>query len=77
MTLVNTVLRVIADVTGVPSDKLDESSSVETVETWDSMAHINIVLSLEACFGVAISPEQAGELLSVSDIVAFLRQRTG
>lgn len=72
MAVIPEIIDVIANVTGLDPALLSEDSSVETVPEWDSLAHLNVVLSLEGRFGVTIAPEQAVELLSVRDIKAFL-----
>ncbi|MEQ8843890.1 MAG: acyl carrier protein [Phycisphaerales bacterium] len=53
---------IIGDALGrepVPAD-----ASPETIEEWDSIAHLNIVMSLEAAFGVTFDPEEIAELVT-------------
>lgn len=47
-------------------DQIDDSSSPETIEQWDSMGHLMLVSELEKCFNIS---------LSVSDIVAMVNVR--
>jgi acyl carrier protein len=69
------VYRVVSDVFGVPLESVNDDSSADTIETWDSLTHINLVLSLENEFGVALSPEDAMEMLSVKLIRMILEER--
>lgn len=66
------VLRIVSDVLGEPMDRLDGSSSPDTVESWDSLNHMNLVLAVEEEFGVQFSDDQIVQLLTVGAIVAEL-----
>ena len=63
------VRQIVADIFGVPIDSVTADSSPESIENWDSMAHLNLVLSLEQAFGVNFPPDEIAELISVSAIV--------
>ena len=43
---------------------LDEGSSMDTIETWDSMRHMQLVLALEDEFRVTIPDEDAANITS-------------
>ena len=64
----NTVEDVVSRVFGVDSGSLDESSSPETVEGWDSMGHLNLVAALEHDFNVSIDIGDVMEMVSVRRI---------
>ena len=66
------VRRVVSDVLGTPIEEIDEDSSPDTIETWTSSAHLNLVLALEAEFQVCFSDEDATEMLSVRLIEMIL-----
>ena len=53
-------------------DSIDDDTSPENVEEWDSLAHVALMVALESEFGVSISPSQAVELGDVGKIKAFL-----
>jgi len=72
MTVKTEVIGVIADITGVAANDINTDSSVENIEAWDSMAHVNIVLAIENRFGVTIPLEQAALLMSVAEICEYL-----
>lgn len=57
--------RIVSDVFGIPRNDVDDGTSPDDVETWDSEAHINLILSLEEEFGISLSPEEALQMLSV------------
>ena len=56
--------QVFADVFGVDVNTIGETTSIDTVERWDSMRHMNLVLALEDRFQVTLSEEQTLEILN-------------
>jgi acyl carrier protein len=56
--------RTLAEVLGVPEASIGEETSMDTVDAWDSLKHLNLVLALEEQFGMSFSEEQSMEILS-------------
>ena len=50
---------------------LSDSDSPESIEGWDSANHVNLVLALEAEFGIAFDTDEIAELTTV----AMIRER--
>ena len=69
---VRTVEDIVAGVFGVDRGGIDESSSPETVEGWDSMGHLNLLAALEANFNVNIDIGDVVEMVSVRKIREIL-----
>ena len=66
-------LRTIAsDIFSVPADKITADSSPQTIENWDSMQHLNLVLAVEEKFGVQLSPEEVEQMKSVGAVAAIV-----
>jgi acyl carrier protein len=61
-----------ARVFGVAPAQLDDGASNATVPAWTSLAHVNLVLALEAEYGVRLSVEDALEATSVGAIKRVL-----
>lgn len=53
---------IIGDALGVSPVAAD--ASPQTIEEWDSIAHLNIVMALEGAFGVRFDPEEIPELVT-------------
>ena len=77
MSLRDRVVRVTSQVLNLPAGAITEESSPRTVEGWDSLGHMNLMLALEEEFGVQFSDERILQLLSVGAIVQALRELTG
>ncbi len=67
--------RVVAEVFGMPLESVTTATSHETIEGWDSLNVLNVLMSIEGEFGVQISPEEAVEFVSVEKILAVLRSK--
>ena len=72
MNVSDQVRTIAADLFGVPADKITPTSTPETIETWDSIQHLNLVLALEEKFGVQLSPEEIEQMKSIADIVKLV-----
>ena len=57
--------QVVSRVFGIPLEKVTENSSPDNIEKWDSLSHINLIVSIEAEFAINLTPEEAMEMLSV------------
>jgi acyl carrier protein len=74
------LLQLFADVFEVPPEEVKPESSPDTVPTWDSIRHLNLVVALEQEFGLQFEPEEIEQMLSVeliADLVNEKRHRNG
>lgn len=69
------VAHVVSKVFAIPVDEVTNDTSPDNVKLWDSLQHLNLVLALEAEFGLSLSPEEAMEMLSVGLIRMTLSER--
>lgn len=60
----NTLKQVIATLLTVDVTAIDSEASMDTIPTWDSLRHMNLVLALEEEFKVSIPDEDAGNITS-------------
>ena len=67
--------QLVAEVFGLPFDQVTRVTSHETIEGWDSLNVLNVLMAVEGEFGVTISPEEAASFLSVEKILAVLESK--
>lgn len=67
--------QVLADVLDLEASAIGETASVDTIEQWDSLKHLNLVLALEECFGVTLTEEQTVQILSYRLIKIALEEQ--
>ena len=58
-TVDNRINRIVSEVFGVRTDRIDNDSSPDSIPSWDSMSHIHLILALESEFSVDLSPEDS------------------
>ena len=63
---------VISNVLGVPIDAINDNSSPDSIDKWDSLSHLNLVMAIEAEFDVELTPEDSMDMLSVKLIRMIL-----
>jgi acyl carrier protein len=67
--------KVLADVFGTEPSAISETASVDTIEQWDSLKHLNLVLALEERFSVTLTEEQSVQILSYPLIKIALEEQ--
>ena len=68
------VRSIASDIFGVPADKITTESSPETIENWDSMQHLNLVLAIEEKFGVQLEPEDIERMKNIGAVAALVEK---
>lgn len=71
----NQLKRIISDILEVSLDNINEDSSPDNIEQWDSLSHIKLVMAIEAEFQVKLSPEDMTDMLSVKLIKIILEEK--
>jgi acyl carrier protein len=64
-----------SDLFGVPVEQITAASSPQTLENWDSIQHLNLVLAVEEKFGVQLSPEEIEEMKSVGETAKLVESK--
>ena len=65
----------ISRVFGVERRLVSDTTSHATLEAWDSLAHMTLIVELESTFGVSLSAEDALAMTDVATIKRLLRER--
>ena len=68
------VRNVASDIFGIPADKITAESSPETIENWDSMQHLNLVLAVEEKFGVQLDPEDIEQMKNIGAVAKLVEK---
>ena len=71
------VKQVMADILDLDPGSIDESTTQDNTETWDSLSQINLLVALEQEFNIAFEPAEVELLLSFQDILEVLEKKLG
>lgn len=58
----------------VPKEEVNNESSPDTIESWDSLNHMNLVFALEDAYDVKFSDEAIVKMLDVASISSELKR---
>jgi acyl carrier protein len=50
-------------------EQVDENASQQSIEKWDSLGHLNLIVALEEEFDVSFEPEDIAKMTSVQIII--------
>lgn len=67
------VREIAADILQIDSASVTPDSSPETIESWDSVQNLNLVLALEEAFGFEFAPEEMDQMKTagkIADVIA-------
>jgi len=66
---------VISRILGVSVKTLNEESSQDTVEYWDSFKHMNLILAIEEEFKLTFSDPEIMSIKKIKDISNLLQEK--
>jgi acyl carrier protein len=72
MSQFETVRRIVADVLETTPDKISPTTVPDELAQWDSIRHMNIILSLEAELGIEFSEQDIEAMTDIPQILAVL-----
>ena len=66
--------KILSQVLNVPIEQINNESSPDTIDGWDSLKHMNLVLAIEQEFNIQFTEEQIFEMLNVALIKESLKE---
>jgi acyl carrier protein len=54
---------------------LTDATTAQNIPAWDSVAHINLMFSIEQAFGVHFSGNELAEFNNIGELKAFLMSK--
>ena len=70
----NRIKNIMSAVFEIPASEIDGDSSVDTIKSWDSLKHMNLIIALEEEFQITIPDEEVGNLISYPLIKLILTE---
>jgi len=68
---------VVATVLGAEPGQIDDATSPKTLAAWDSVTHIQLVLAVEAEFGVQFDADEIADLASYRALKSAVERLRG
>jgi acyl carrier protein len=77
MVLSDRVFSILTVILDVDREALRPESSPDTLEEWDSVKHMDLILALEEEFSIQFRDEEIANLASVSELMQAITAKTG
>ena len=68
------VYKIISQIMNYPVEKINAESAPDSIDTWDSMSAMNLVLALEEAFDMQFEDEHLMEMMNAGLIVAVIKE---
>jgi acyl carrier protein len=69
------IFKVMSNVLEIEFQHLDENSSTDNIENWDSIRHLNLILALEEEFEIMIPDDEVGNLVNFKLIEIIVNEQ--
>ena len=63
---------VIGDTFDIDEDDINDQTSNETVEKWDSLNHLRLVTAIESEFGITLTMDEINSMSSYPQIIELV-----
>ncbi|MEO0543142.1 MAG: acyl carrier protein [Pseudomonadota bacterium] len=70
-------IALVSEATGYSASEITSEDDAETLPLWDSVAHINIVMAIEAELGRSLNTDEIIDITSIAGIQALLQKSAG
>ena len=68
---------IAADILQIDKTSLTPESSPQSIESWDSVQHLNLVLAIEEQFRLQFEPEEMDGMKNIGAIAALVARKSG
>ena len=72
--LENRIKNVMAAVFKLTVDTINDNASVDTIESWDSLKHMDLIIALEKEFDITIPDDEVVNMLSFGVILRIVNE---
>ena len=71
------IYQLMSNVFEIQVEEISEDSSLDNIESWDSIRHLNLILAIEEEFGITIPDEEVGNLVNYKLIELTINEQLG
>jgi acyl carrier protein len=69
--------QVMGAILGIPPESVGPGTSTDTVEGWDSLKHMRLIIALEEAFDVTIPDEEVATMTSYEIVKLVVAEQAG
>ena len=71
------IKEIMSNLFSISIDEIDDHSSPDTIEKWDSLGQLNLITSLEEEFDMMLTDDQIIEMLNFKLVVEVVKEAKG
>lgn len=75
MNVMEEVAKIIREVFDAPDAPIGPETTANDVDGWDSLSHVNLIVSVEAHYGFRFRPAEILSLKNVGDLAAAVERK--
>ncbi|MGP1500898.1 acyl carrier protein [Bergeyella cardium] len=68
------IVAIMSEVFELPIADFPAEISQKTIENWDSLRHLNLIVELEDSFDKSFEPEEISEMITLDKIIEMLQK---
>lgn len=73
--ILKTINTILCDIFADPTLVITETSSAQNIDRWDSITHVNILMTVERTFKIRFSLGEIKQLRNVGEMVNLITQK--
>ena len=66
------VLKIFSILMDVSIKNLNKNSNPDTIENWDSLSHVKMIMEIESEFNIDLLPDEAMDIFSIDDVIKIV-----
>ena len=75
MNVTSKLKEIFVNIFSISPEIINDELSPDMVAKWDSLQHLNLILSIEEEFGIKIFPEEAVEFLNFGLTIRYIEEK--
>lgn len=75
MEIENKLKALMAVILAINEGSISNRTSMDTVKSWDSLKHMNLIMAIERDFDVELDDDEISEMQSVEVILEVLKEK--
>ena len=73
--LINKIKNLLCLILNVDIDELYDETTINDINSWDSLKHLQIIIQLESDFDININDQEAVKLVSLEEIILLVQNK--
>ena len=70
----NRIKNVLSAVFDIPVQEINDNSSSDTIDSWDSLKHMNLIIALEEEFNITIPDTEVANMLTFGLVLLIVKE---